>query len=185
MAYRLETLNRGSIEDCGVLFGDSDRIRMGDLPAISLDQFCSYSTDALVEILTSPEIPEDLKQEVKIRVAFTSGRILQTELDQHNNNLMFGKHPKLKEAKAIQNTFSPIFASQVGNPERTYQNNPFTLEEGNVLISNLYRVAASDFSAFAMHILGGGLFGWTYKEVPKPVKENMNRLMTEVLPSNF
>lgn len=49
MSIVLETLNKGSVENFGFVF-DATRIRLSDdLRAISVPQFCRYSTEAIVE----------------------------------------------------------------------------------------------------------------------------------------
>lgn len=55
MSTVLETLNRGNVENFGFVF-DATRVRLSDdLPAISVPQFCIYSTDAILQVFPSME----------------------------------------------------------------------------------------------------------------------------------
>lgn len=178
MGYLLETLNRGNIYDCGVIFGDSERVRIGDLPAMPMDQFAQYSTETLTQILLSEETPQDLKDKTRTNIAFVYGRLSQAVSDRLN--IRFS--PEENQMIEIIESQSPKIALQIGNPERKYQANPFVLQGNQVNISNLYTVALPDFVAFATYILGGSMFGWTIKDVPKTVKDSVQQLMETVVP---
>ena len=51
MSYRIETLNKGQVERFGFLFGNVFQVGLGEIPPISLRQFCAYATDTLIGVL--------------------------------------------------------------------------------------------------------------------------------------
>lgn len=63
MSFRLETLNKGVPEEnFGFFSNDTSRVRLGELPPISLYNFCQYSTEVLLQALR--EAPEQAKLEI-------------------------------------------------------------------------------------------------------------------------
>jgi hypothetical protein len=63
MSDSLETLNRGTVDNVGYIWGDVSRVVLGELPAMPLSQFCTFATDTLIEAYQQT----DLKQQKQIR----------------------------------------------------------------------------------------------------------------------
>ena len=64
MSFRLETLNKGVPEETfGYFSNDTSRVRLGELPPISVYDFSRYSTDILIQAFS--DAPEQTRQEMK------------------------------------------------------------------------------------------------------------------------
>ena len=177
MSPRLETLNCGLIENCGIIHGDSDFIRIGDLPALPIDQFAEFSTETLLQMLGSSDVPPDEKERIRIEAAYSCGRVLQARI-QDMNNMSRQNDPFAALAKTAGNHF----ASQIGNPGRMYERNPFQLLPDKVTISHLYDLKHIEFATFATSIIAGGVFGWGFG-VPESVANNAEKLKAGLLSS--
>lgn len=178
MATRLETLNCGVLENCGIIHGDSDFIRIGDLPALPIDQFAEFSTEALLQMLGSNDVLPEEKERIKIEAAYSCGRVLQARIQDFNNRLSRRNDPLAERAKTAGNHF----ASQIGNPGRMYEKNPFQLFPDKVTISHLYDLSHIEFATFATSIIAGGMFGWGFG-VPEAVVNNAEKLKAGLLSS--
>lgn len=175
MSSRIETLNRGGVDEFGFIF-TAERVGLGALPSMPIDQFAQYSVDTLIQIASSEETPQDLKEKIKLDTAFMYGRVIQANMDHNSSSLKQDPDKEfIKKAEiSISNT--------VSNLERNYPQNPFDFKDRKIAISNFYDVSLPEFTAFAMHILGGGLFGWT-TGVPEAIKTNAGRFMKAVNPT--
>lgn len=177
MSYELET-NRGNVEDFGFIFGDVNRVRLGALPAISIDQFAEYSSETLLQMLSSDQVPSHIKEKVKQEIAFMYGRIHQAQLDQIATDMQRGKILQETEISKIMRIASNAMAGDIGNPERNYTENPFVLNDSKVTISKFYSVEILEFTSFATQIFSGGMFGWTPGNIiPEQIKEKAGKLM--------
>ena len=165
MSYGLETLNRGTVEDCGFLFGDNETIRLGALPAMPIEQFVRYSSETILSILESENIDPKLKQKFIARISFECGRLFQSLISREP---MKRENPDDALARQIIKGLSPRVAANFGNIARDYPNNPFKFGDGKVIISNFYEVDPEDFVFFASYIYGGGTFGWNPRISPPP-----------------
>lgn len=177
MTTRLETLNCGGVDECGFVFGDTELVRLGDLPAVPLDQFAEYSADTLLEILNSDKIPEEIKHGTRSRIAYACGRLIQARLGRINSKRkMTDEKMETNIKKAVQG-----LASQVGNPGRRYEKSPFVLKQDHVDISQIYQVSIPEFVTFTADIFAGGFMGWGLG-VPDAVTNHADRLISAAVP---
>jgi len=63
MSDSLETLNKGTVDSVGFIWGDVSRVALGELPAMPLSQFCTFATDTLMQAYQQA----DLEQQQQIR----------------------------------------------------------------------------------------------------------------------
>lgn len=82
MSLRLETLNRGIVEDFGYSYGGVHRVLLGELPPMSTPQFCELAGNALLQISTQVDEITWEKLGQKLRLAFY--RDEQTKVDREN-----------------------------------------------------------------------------------------------------
>ncbi len=166
MSYRLETLNRGVVDDCGFLFGN-ESIKLGALPSMPIEQFVKYSAEIVLQIIESEELDPVLRKKLIARTAFECGRLFQSRLDRKLKT-----DPEEESVAEMVKAVSPSMAANFAPIERDYPNNPFKFKDGKVIISNFYETAPEDFVLFASYIFGGGTFGhnWTYYAPPEEVK---------------
>lgn len=182
MSYRLETLNRGQVEDFGCIFGDIECVRLGTLPAMPIGQFAQYATETILEVLESGEVDSKNKQVLLVEVAYNCGRVAQASTQELNRVLMGDDNSDDKLARKIAQTFPSEFAGAVGNPSREYSKNPFVFQNGQINISNVYDVTAEEFVIFAARVIGGGLSGWNPRVVtiPEEIKSSAAKLMITI-----
>jgi len=185
MSYVLETLNRGYVEDCGFVFGDIECVRLGALPAIPVSQFVEYSTETILEILSSENLDSKLKEQLQIEIAFNCGRVTQATVQETSRSLKRRADIDDEIARQVVKTMTPNLAGEFGNPARNYVKNPFVFQNGQVNISNIYEVSVPEFVIFASRQIGGGTFGWNPNiiRIPKEVKENSLRLLQAITAS--
>lgn len=157
-----ETLNRGRAEG-GVIFGDSEVIRLGDLPAIPVEQFVSYSSETILEIIESKDVDLKDKQRFIALVSFACGRLFQVSI---SKNTKTENNPSKEVFTKIILDMAPGIAADFGRVGMEYSHNPFDFEDGKVIISNFYELNPEDFVYFVSHIFGGGFFGWNPKLFP-------------------
>lgn len=189
MSLILETLNRGHVENFGFVF-DSTRIRLGDdLPAMSVPQFCKYSTDAILE--TFKHIPDPSQASIRKIIAMLKSSTkdltvipyqdpsAETELTTTESiekiedidvrrvsyppQIMddFGK--ALQEGRlsdALARNLTAAFSEALGVSIHHYSENPFRGKGSNIEIEYMYEIALPEFTAFTAHILRGGFLGW-------------------------
>ena len=177
MSSSLETLNCGEVEDCGFVFGDTELVRLGDLPAMPLDQFAEYSTETLLQIVALRDLSSDVEERIKAQIAYACGRINQARI----NEVALSDKASNPASKLFLKNIASQLAGHVVNPGRMYEHNPFTLERRHVTISHLYNVEFDECVLFSTHILSGGMMGWT-TGVPTEIKKHSERLLEAVLP---
>lgn len=172
MSRGIETENHGFLPDFGLGYRP-DMIELGALPSIEFDRFCEYGTRTLINILIHPETSNEIKEHLRLRVAFHSGRQAQASV-----RMMFPKDDSIP-IEHIQQLRTAL-ADQENVPTKRYEENPFSYSGGKVIISNFYHVDPNEFIDFVTNTLGGGLFGWNQVTVPERAKEAFRELITQM-----
>ncbi len=184
MSYAIETLNRGTVEDFGFVWGDTESIRMGALPAMPINEFARYSTDTILGIFQDESVDAELKQRLLLDIAFNCGRVIQAEAQELNLEHGFRRiqHAEFRGVREGVKQASKVFAEIDANLSRSYKRNPFVFSEGKVTVSNFYELDVPQFVLFAARVLGGGLAGWNPEldKIPSSVSESVRRLMDEL-----
>lgn len=166
------------MEDCGFIFGDTERVKLGAVPALGIEQFIGYSTDTLIKIIASEEIPPEIKEKIKIRIVDACRRIEKDLIAQATEK---GLAITLPDSEKVLVEKARFIASAFGTPERNYGENPFELEGNLVNISNCYKVTTDEFVFFSTQILEGGLFGFHPSQCPaEKLAESLARLKQAV-----
>ncbi|MDP3973459.1 MAG: hypothetical protein Q8P92_01370 [Candidatus Daviesbacteria bacterium] len=190
MSLILETLNRGHVENFGFVF-DNTRIRLSDdLPAISVPQFCEFSTGAIIQTYnyvdatqksTVQNLARLLRSETAgLRVIHYQDPSSETELttteevqesseDIHIRRLSYAPQiaddlKKALEEKQLSDelarNLTASYSEALGVSIHNYSENPFRRKGVNIEIEHMYEISLPEFSAFTYHILRGGWFGW-------------------------
>jgi len=180
MSYILETLNRGMVEPCGIVFGNSDEICLGDLPSVPIAQFAEYSTETLLQIIGMETVSDDDRKTYRARLAFTAGRLYQQQMTHTDYKFQTGIRPDPEEEfhKFLRESVIPKVAGEVANPGRDYLVNPFIVEGDHINISNFYMVSFSEFVHFSTEYLAGGMAGFHKSfELPEELKNSVGKLL--------
>lgn len=82
MSLRLETLNKGTVEDFGFSYGGVQRVLLGELPPMPTSQFCQLAGNALLEVVAKVDEDTWTRLGQKLRLAFY--RDEQTKVDRES-----------------------------------------------------------------------------------------------------
>lgn len=211
MSFTLETLNRGPVEDFGFYGPDITRVRLSnDLPPLSLEQFCQFSTQVLIDTYKNLDLAgkAKLKELLLESKRFVAGlrvrpspRAETKEVDSSRllTGLVEGVEVRkvdysgelkreLSEALASNNEISPelgerlasAFSEAGGYISQNRLQGPFEFSDGVIKIENLYEVDPIEFTYFSRQIMVGGIFGWGDYGIPECAASAINTLVQEV-----
>lgn len=186
MSYRIETLNKGTIENFGFLGPDVSKIRLGEMPAIDFEDFCNWSTNTLIVALETAD--HDLKKEIETIVAGTHGKI--KDLSVREDPLDFRTETRRALAEALEklpdnHVMKVPFEQMIEELDRSqdswetaqhYDSNPFSIEGGHIVIGNTYKLTLREFAYFSTYVMAGGWFGWDERGIPRPARESIDKL---------
>jgi len=151
MSLAIETLNTG-VENFGIFGSDTDEIHLGELPWISLEQFCAYGTDGLIDLMgnTTDKIRAEASEAV-IRL-----------------------WNRFKDYK-VTASGSPIIDC---SSTYQYQISPFSISpNGTVGVAESYVLSHRQFAKLVLRVMEGGLLGWDDQSgIPQPAHEGLKRL---------
>ena len=91
MSYRIETLSGSKEPEFGFWSADVTRVRLGELPAMSLEQFCDYATNSVIISYESATVQE----RTEIRAAFEDAIAFTKDLPVREENPL--KMPRLRQ----------------------------------------------------------------------------------------
>lgn len=182
----METRNRGPVGDFGFFSADTNRIRLGELPAMPTVQFCGYATASILAAYSHANQEERAKMKGYVASAAASInrhsiRPTETVLDLPRYHLLQAEiirdqfvrelNQAIKsddQARKDRLTDELLIALDTARGEVTqdYSQNPFTVQGSEVSIGGTYVVDIVEFTAFATNYMAGGMFGWDSRGTP-------------------
>lgn len=191
MSFEVLTANGGSFEG-GFLGADTSRVMLGDLPVITMKQFCKFSTEVLLEAI--PKLDESQLRELQEHVSFAQ-RGIDGVAKRHESNpytgfesidvLMtaFSKAKDEGDEVAAQDAGEAVaqaMSETFGNMCVLYEENPFTLRGDVIAVGDQYEVVVGEFASFVSSYLRGGALGWGSQGIPDYAAEATRQLSEAV-----
>ena len=177
MSFEVATTN-GEVFTGGFFSADTSRIMLGDLPVITMKQFCEFSTEVLLEAI--PQLDGHVLEEVQEHIAFAQSGI-EGAAEREDSNPYTGfesidvlmaafdkakKEGNQREAEDASEAATMAMSEIFGNFCVLYEENPFVFRDGLVAIGDQYEVSVDEFASFTASYLRGGFLGWGSHGVP-------------------
>jgi hypothetical protein len=157
----------------GGFFGaDTSRIMLGELPAMSIDQFGEFAGDAMVGVLPHLSVKDRTEARNLIEAAKRKidGRPVRTVenpyADASSADAMAADWDRSERtgdkvgASLASEGIMKAVGADLGNISTHYSENPFIVRDTTVIIGGTYEVEQLEFMYFALNYLEGGGFGW-------------------------